>query len=284
MPGVRRPWPARSDLFFEVADVSDRFAGASCRPCSPVMMSLLPGLVTRCRRLQGFLDSLGPGKPSIAACARQWVDLGDDDPAPLPLSDSAHPCRVSVASDHATFPPMSTSCPGDAVIIYWRQPTCCRTWDYGDRVVGFDRRGQPGLARPLPLVRRWPRSVVSSGDALASAAALCPLARGAWRRSCAAGRDDTAPRCRPSAGNGDRAGGLVLGALVHEHGRVAAVVEDHVSGLVLPASQPCSCTTSTPYSVVALPGETPGCPAGHPGCRPCRQRSAAGVVLWKNVA
>ncbi len=103
----------------------------------------------------------------------------------------------------------------------------------------------------------------------------------------AAGRARSPARgCDAAVGSGHVAGLLVLDALVQQHRRVAAVVEDHVRPVVDGAvdgdpatSSSARCTTSTPRA--SRPSRrTPGHPAGSRRCRsvpppPRQQRDPA---------
>ena len=150
------------------------------------------------------------------------------------------------------------------------------------RVVDVDRREQQ-LAALDHLVEPVHAGGRLLGDAFDALRRCCVQRCG----SSASERVSSAritPNSSESAlgGIGHRAGALVLGALVHEQRRVAAVVEDHVRRrrAARPASAaPARCTTSTPRA--SRPSRrTPARRAGPPAYPSGPTATAAAAWSW----
>ena len=114
--------------------------------------------------------------------------------------------------------------------------------------------------------------VVSSVTPLMLAAARGPLARVVGERVAQQVEDDHPLLGVVVCRAGDPAGLLVLGALVHEQGGVAAVVQDHVRAVAVAArSAPARCIPVL-LERLALPGEDRDALRVVRACRPGRPR------------
>src|SRR5690606_17182232 len=124
----------------------------------------------------------------------------------------------------------------------------------GDGVVDVDRR-EGERAGPGHLVEAVDAGGGLLGDALDAGGGLGPAA-GLLGDAAAEGVEDDAPLLRVVlGGGGDGARLLVLGALVDEEGRVAAVVQDHVGAGAVGPLEGLVGAPPVLFEGLALPGE-----------------------------
>src|SRR5690606_10972500 len=124
----------------------------------------------------------------------------------------------------------------------------------GDGVVDVDRR-EGERAGPGHLVEAVDAGGGLLGDALDAGGGLGPAA-GLLGDAAAEGVEDDAPLLRVVlGGGGDGARLLVLGALVDEEGRVAALVQDHVGAGAVGPLEGLVGAPPVLFAGLALPGE-----------------------------
>ena len=177
--------------------------------------------------------------------------------APWPRSDSAQPLPTSpYPQTTATLPPISTSVPRlMPSISECRQPYLLSNLDLVTESLTLIAGNSSEPARAISYSRCTPVVVSSVTPTMSPRPpSTCPATPPASARSSA---EDHVPLVGVIVGRGrDPARLLVLRALVHQHGRVAAVVQQHVRAVV--AIGPGQRLLGAPpvlLQALALPGE-----------------------------
>ena len=210
------------------------------------------------------------------------VDLGDDHPGALaPQGLGAALAHVAVAADDGNLAAdHDVGAPVDAVDQAVAAAVLVVELGLGDRVVDVDGREQqlcPPASSGRGGARRWWSPRTRPG---------CPAdgRSSAWgpRPAVAVSRSRTTFHSSGSSvgGVGHGAGRLVLGALVHEHGGVATVVEDQVRPAAVGPAHHLLGAPPVLLQRLALPGVDRACPGGRRRCRrdrpPWRRRRGPG--------